>query len=397
MNFEICFTGFKSDENTLLEQTAKESSFIVRNNITKNLHFLCIGPNAGPRKIESAKQLGTVIIDLNAFNHIIHDGVLTDTTANALVTLVENQYRPTTSARPQSRDDVPLDKNGQPIGRFNDRANIEKSLNMLKGILLGIAADKRLRQSELLLLDVWIKNHEELANDPDIVDLTDALNDILADNVVNADELEDLFELINSINDYRKFGVFEEHHQINQLLGFLSGIAADDELNDSEILTLIEWLNQNASIMDNWPASIIVSKLNNILKDGEITYEDKEDLLQIIKKLTGVYFSETGDCSGLTTECFDEVDSIDHANVGYCFTGKFNSGHRKEVEAKATGLGAFITKGVNFETRYLVIGTQASRDWKFSSHGRKIEKAMNLKEKGHEIYVISEAQWMAAI
>ncbi|MCH1928755.1 hypothetical protein L9G16_01015 [Shewanella sp. A25] len=397
MNFEIGFTGFKSEQRALLERIAHEHSLTVRKTVSKTLHFLCLGPNAGPSKIELAKQFGTITIDENTFHRLVNDGELAVTTAKSLLALVDEQYTSPRLNQNHPNDTTPLNEDGQPVARFNEQANIERSLNTLKGILLGITADQRLRQSELLLLDVWIKNHEEITDDPDIVDLADALNDILADGVVTADELEDLFELINSINDYRQFGEFEEHHLINQLLGFLSGIAADDEINESEILTLVDWLNQNSAILDCWPASTIVSKLNAILADGEITFEEREELLQTIQKLTGVHLSETGDCSSSTTECFDQIDTLQHHNIGFCFTGKFNCGSRKEVEAKATNLGAFITKGVNFETRYLVIGAQASRDWKFSSHGRKIEKAMNLKGKGHDIFVISEEQWKSHI
>ena len=43
---------------------------------------------------------------------------------------------------------------------------------------------------------------------------------------------------------------------------------------------------------------------------------------------------------------------------------------------------------------YLVIGTLASRDWRFSSHGRKIEKAVKLRGQGVPIRIISERVWL---
>jgi len=44
---------------------------------------------------------------------------------------------------------------------------------------------------------------------------------------------------------------------------------------------------------------------------------------------------------------------------------------------------------------YLIIGELSSRDWRFSSYGRKIEKAMLLQEKGHALQIVTEEAWLA--
>jgi len=53
-------------------------------------------------------------------------------------------------------------------------------------------------------------------------------------------------------------------------------------------------------------------------------------------------------------------------------------------------LGAEINSSINKSVNYLVIGTLASRDWLYASHGRKIEKVLLLKCGGSEIRVITE-------
>ncbi len=53
-------------------------------------------------------------------------------------------------------------------------------------------------------------------------------------------------------------------------------------------------------------------------------------------------------------------------------------------------LGAQTNSSINKSVNYLVIGTLASRDWLYTSHGRKIEKALLLKRGGSEIKVIAE-------
>ena len=46
---------------------------------------------------------------------------------------------------------------------------------------------------------------------------------------------------------------------------------------------------------------------------------------------------------------------------------------------------------------YLVIGSLASREWAHTSHGRKIEKAMDYKKKGCSINIVSEEQWVQCL
>lgn len=389
--FEICFTGFNAVERNELETLGESLGLLVKKNVTKNLHILCVGDNAGPSKVDKARSSGSVILDKSQFAHFANTGELPKTTVEHLLNLVESR---TPIKRKQLPSDAPLNKDAQPYGRFNQVANIEKAIASLHGILLGVTADDKLKPAEHAFLDLWLKTHEDISIDPDIIDIVDVLNDVLEDGVIDDDEYDDLFCLINDVNHIRGFNEPNSHNQINQLLGMLQGISADDEINEKEIEVLAIWLDENHQILDKWPASVVASKLCEILEDGIITEDEKKDLLITVQKITGNHFFETGDVSDNTTECFDDISDILHDNIGFCFTGKFKSGSRKTVENKAQNLGAITTKDVLLTTQFLVIGTLASRDWKFQSHGRKIEKAMSLKEKGHDIYVISEEQWL---
>ncbi len=44
-----------------------------------------------------------------------------------------------------------------------------------------------------------------------------------------------------------------------------------------------------------------------------------------------------------------------------------------------------------------VIGAIGSRDWIHSTHGRKIERAVELREQGTGIYILSEEYWADSI
>lgn len=46
---------------------------------------------------------------------------------------------------------------------------------------------------------------------------------------------------------------------------------------------------------------------------------------------------------------------------------------------------------------YLVIGEIGSRDWIHSTHGRKIEKAVELRNGGARLAIVSERHWQAGL
>ncbi|MDG1025074.1 MAG: BRCT domain-containing protein [Gammaproteobacteria bacterium] len=74
----------------------------------------------------------------------------------------------------------------------------------------------------------------------------------------------------------------------------------------------------------------------------------------------------------------------------FCLTGDFVTGDRNSVNTMLRCLGAETKSSVNKSVDYLVIGTLASRDWLYTSHGRKIVKALLIKREGCDIKVIAE-------
>jgi NAD-dependent DNA ligase len=71
---EICFTGFKNEDKLRLINLAEEKGMFVRSSVTKNLDFLCCGYNAGPTKIESARQLGVIALTEHQFTELLITG-----------------------------------------------------------------------------------------------------------------------------------------------------------------------------------------------------------------------------------------------------------------------------------------------------------------------------------
>jgi NAD-dependent DNA ligase len=108
---------------------------------------------------------------------------------------------------------------------------------------------------------------------------------------------------------------------------------------------------------------------------------------------------ESGVVDGLSTKLPVDSDAdIDLEGKVFCLTGVFMAGKRSHVEDIVKRCNGLISKTVTKKIDYLVIGTLSSRDWRFSSHGRKIEKAISYRDnEGVGLKVVSEEMLFDAL
>lgn len=279
--------------------------------------------------------------------------------------------------------------------KYNFKRNKEKATYALKGILSGIVADNKINDLELIFLDLWLSYQDNLTNDGDAFDLQDMLSDILNDGVITQDELKELHLLIDDIIEYRHKNDSSLESKINEFLALITGVISDDIITEEEIFSISSWIENNIDVEYEWPIYSINETIKIILKDGVITDEEKNHLLNCIKDITGIKIYENGIVYGMATDYFrnKKVD-VFHSGANYCFTGKFLAGDRKLVKSYALKNGANIKDRVVKDLDFLVVGTLASRDWIYTSHGRKIEKAMKFQKKGKPIQIITEDCWL---
>lgn len=72
----ICFTGFVDSQKTILRQEAEGIGLVVTTAVSGSTAYLCAGPNAGPAKLQKAKDGGAVILNLEEFYEILETGAL---------------------------------------------------------------------------------------------------------------------------------------------------------------------------------------------------------------------------------------------------------------------------------------------------------------------------------
>jgi NAD-dependent DNA ligase len=291
--------------------------------------------------------------------------------------------------------DITKQIDGTPLTRaFGFIDEKEKVLYGLQGILTGVVADQLLNERELLYLDSWLKSQQYLSKDDDVLAILGQVGNILEDGKISQQELIEMQAAIQRILSAIEPGSEkppEKERKIDQMVGFLGGIASDGVLNDDEIMAMAEWLNKNYSLREVWPVSIVANRVELILEDGVITNEERQDLLETVNQLISNEADVEGPAFEASTEVWeDDIDSLEIAGSMFCLTGDFVSGDCSGIDTMLKCMGADTMSNVNKKTDYLVIGTLASRDWLYTSHGRKIEKALLLKREDSSIKVITE-------
>ena len=75
---EILFTGFPAAQRRSLEQFASESGMKVVQSVTNGLTYLCVGPTAGPKKVDAARERGLIILSTPMLYQLVETGEIPD-------------------------------------------------------------------------------------------------------------------------------------------------------------------------------------------------------------------------------------------------------------------------------------------------------------------------------
>ena len=173
---------------------------------------------------------------------------------------------------------------------------------------------------------------------------------------------------------------------LQELQSLLEAIIADGMVTLVEFSALKAWMENHRDLQGNYPFDRVFNALDQVLQDGKITPDELEEL-QIL-------FSDFVD-PVKSRGCHDEIKSIIGKHV--VVTGDFEYGSRSEVCALIEAAGGINDKGVKKATDYVVVGSKGSDSWKTGNYGGKIQKAMELKDKGVIIEIIEEGVFIPAL
>jgi hypothetical protein len=184
---------------------------------------------------------------------------------------------------------------------------------------------------------------------------------------------------------------------IDELLGMVKGVVFDGTVNREEALVLRAYLAANPDCATTWPWYVLIERLDSALKDDHISSEEEAELLDTLVRLAGgnPLVNEGDSATGLPID--RPRPPIDVKGRTFCFTGVFASGPRRQLVDVTGKLGGKSQDNVTKKLDYLVIGAIATRDWKHSSFGTKILRAMEFKSEGAEIAVVAEHHWAEVV
>jgi hypothetical protein len=192
-----------------------------------------------------------------------------------------------------------------------------------------------------------------------------------------------------------------EDRTINELIGLAKGIAADGLINKDEGLFLLGWLQRNAKYAENTIINILFSRVKVMLQDNVLDHEEQEELLQLLRSISGdqgqVHRQEA---TAASFPLDNPPPPIIIENKCFCLTGTFAYGPRKICEEAIIEKWGLVKTTISNWVDYLVIGNLCSEQWIHTTYGRKIEKAMQLRDDpskirpyGERIAIIHEDHW----
>lgn len=183
---------------------------------------------------------------------------------------------------------------------------------------------------------------------------------------------------------------------MDQLLGLCKGIILDGAVHDTEVTAIEEWLRHHPDVRTTWPADVVAGRIERILADGEITDEERDDLRILLEQVTGSDAETASQADRASTLPLDDPQpAVEWAGRAFCFTGRFYFGSRRACQNAVAERGAVVHDNLRRDTDYLVIGLLGSRDWLHSTHGTKIQKAVQYRTT-HGVRIVSEQHWSAA-
>lgn len=284
---------------------------------------------------------------------------------------------------------------GEEYRRFTGRAEADKAINSLRGIVEGIMLDHNVNNKELQELDYWCEKHQHLIKMNPFQEFMHTIRKTLRSEQDLGEALEDLYWLSQR---YQEDNIYYNAltADMQTLQGICHGILADAVINEPEVKALQEWADKNRHLANTYPYAELYTLLQKILADGVVDEMEKLELKAFFrdfiklndKKLMRQIEVETADIKigGL---CTFDADITADGKV-FCITGNLSRGSKVILSNLIDDQGGTCREKVTNLTDFLIVGNEGSEAWAFSCYGRKVEDAMKRRKKGQDITILHE-------
>jgi hypothetical protein len=186
---------------------------------------------------------------------------------------------------------------------------------------------------------------------------------------------------------------------VHELLGLIRGVLVDGIVSADEARALDRYIDANPEMLGSFPANVLYERIHLMVRRGLIDEHELHDLKGLLEDTIGEHAGvhDFGAQASTTLPLTDPAPPLDYEGRHFVVTGRFIFGARPRVTDEICRRGALCESDVTHRTNVLLIGSLASRDWKHSSFGRKIQKAMDLREKGYDVAIVAEDHWVSQL
>lgn len=281
---------------------------------------------------------------------------------------------------------------GRALGKIHRAANDRKYFCYFTGFLEGIVASGTIEQGEV---EPLIAQCEDFILNVSDNDASDILEDFKADLLEHAALVDAAVYRLREIDPQCSKSAS------NRFLGFCAGISCDGIITNEEAEVLAQKFEETPSLSDDTISRNLRNVCTEALDDGIIDSEESLEICAAISRLVGDAYSDTGIAELGNIPVFDyfsicsEIDSLVGATA--VLTGNFSIRPRRILEDGLRERGCQITKSVSRKTDFVVVATEASRDWVHTHKGTKIIKAIKLREENSSPRFVDEADLLRAL
>ena len=283
----------------------------------------------------------------------------------------------------------------QDLQVYTARAQADKAISSLKGILMGINMDGLVHEKEVRELQLWAQTHNQLIGRNPFNEFMTLIEQTVSEQIPVQETIEDLYWLTQKYesDNYYYNAVTTD---LQTLQGICHGILADGIIQEKEVVDLNKWLSDNEHLSSHYPYDEIRSLVLSVLADKIVDDEEKLVLKAYFNQFVQLQDKTTQsqidiETAGLNISGHCAVDpQVDFDGKTFCITGIVQRGSRTALQGRIQDLGGISASTVSRNTDYLVVADNGNPAWAFSCYGRKVEKAINLRKEGHTILLIHE-------
>lgn len=283
--------------------------------------------------------------------------------------------------------------------RLAGKAEFEKSLNSLLGIIEGITIDGTINGAEITFLENWLNENKIRANQAPFGELISVVEGLLQSEEIEQEDLEDLRWICERLTSSEYFNPITAGLQ--RLHALLAGIGADGKVTENELAGLASWLLNHKHLENCWPYDEVISLICLVMEDGKIDEEEHKLLMNFFGEFVSIFDNKTivnpliENSTNIVGLCATNP-KIDFKS-SFCFTGTSSKYSRTEFRKVIASLGGTTAEKVTKDLNYLVVGAEGNPNWAFACYGRKVETAVTLRKNGHPVMIIHENDLHKAI